>query len=165
METIVYDIFVVWMMSAVALGVGASSLAITSFLVALVDGTIDKSERRMLEVIYWVLRSSMLMIVGTVFVVTWLEPEVLQGTPYIWTLVAVLYINAILMTVHKMPRSIGPALQAATWYTLGFLLTIELFDLAPLTPLLFGLLYAGDIIFFSVLVNGFLRWMRKRKLQ
>ena len=45
--------------SAIALGVGASTIVIVGFLVAISDGDLDRSERRMLGVIYWALRAAM----------------------------------------------------------------------------------------------------------
>ena len=80
---IIYDIVVVWLMSAVALGVGASSLAITSFLTALYDGQIDMSERRMLAVIYWALRWSMVTIALLLAVLQWWWPTALLGEVYL----------------------------------------------------------------------------------
>ena len=152
-------------MSSVALGVGASSLAITSFLTALYDGEVDVSERRMLKVIYWALRWSMVMIAVVLAVLQWWWPNTLIGESYLWVLIVILYVNAMLMTEHLIPVSLGPALQAATWYTLGFMITIELFNLAPLTLTLFGVLYLADIVFFVVLVNVGLWWLRKKNVQ
>lgn len=165
METIIYDVFVVWMMASVALGVGASSVGISGFLVALHDGSIQPGEKRMLKVIYWALRWAMITIPVTVLVVTALKPGVLMGLPFIWIIVAVLYLNALQMTFHWIPGIFGPALQAASWYTLGFLLSIELFDLAPLTWTLFVLLYAADIIFFLVLIKAIRTWQTRRAVQ
>jgi hypothetical protein len=165
MEVIIYDVFIVWMMSAVALGVGASSLAISSFLVALNDGSIDQSERRMLKVIYWALRSAMVMIPLTVLVVTTLKPGILAVLPFIWIIIIILYLNALQMTFHWIKGIFGPALQAASWYTLGFLLSIELFDLAPLTWTLFVLLYLADIAFFYLLVKVVRAWQTRRTVQ
>jgi len=162
---IIYDVLVVWLMSSVALGVGASSLAITSFLTALYDGEVDVSERRMLKVIYWALRWSMVMIAVVLAVLQWWWPNTLIGESYLWVLIVILYVNAMLMTEHLIPVSLGPALQAATWYTLGFMITIELFNLAPLTLTLFGVLYLADIVFFVVLVNVGLWWLRKKNVQ
>lgn len=165
MVHVIYDIFVVWMMASVALGVGASSLAISSFLVALHDGTIDASERRMLNVIYWALRWAMITIPITVLVVAELKSGVLVGLPFIWIIIAVLYLNAIQMTWHWIKGLFGPALQAASWYTLGFLLSIELFDLVPLTWTLFLVLYAVDIAFFYILVKAIRAWQSSRTVQ
>jgi len=162
---IIYDVLVVWLMSSVALGVGASSLAITSFLTALYDGEVDVSERRMLKVIYWALRWSMVMIAVVLAVLQWWWPNTLIGESYLWVLIVILYVNAMLMTEHLIPVSLGPALQAATWYTLGFMITIELFNLAPLTLTLFGVLYLADVVFFVVLVNVGLWWLRKKNVQ
>lgn len=158
--TIIYDVFVVWMMGSVALGVGASSVAIVAFLAALEDGTIDSSERRMLGVIYWTLRWAMIMIPGTLLVVTWLNPGVLEGVWFVWIIIGIIYLNAIQMTLHLVKGIFGPALQAASWYTLGFLLSIELFDLAPLTWTLFILLYVADFLFFLGVIYGARQWQK-----
>src|SRR5690606_27543192 len=94
------------------------------------DGKVDESERRMLGVIYILLRISMVAILLTTLIVTTLRPDIF-GTQelFIWILVGVLYANAFLMTKHWIPMKIGPALQAATWYTLGFIVTIRMFAL------------------------------------
>jgi hypothetical protein len=162
METIVYDVVVVWLMSAVGLGIGASSLAISSFLVALHDGNIDPSERRMLKVIFWALRWAMIMIPFTLLVVEWLQPGTIVGELFMWIIIAILYLNAIQMTFHWIPGIIGPAVQAASWYTMGFLLAIELFALAPLTWTLFLVLYAIDLAFFYIVIKVIRAWQKKR---
>lgn len=165
METFIFDVFVVWMMGSVALGVGASSLAITGFMVALYDGVIEPGERRILGVTYWALRWAMLMIPVTLSVVTYLDPGIIPHVHFIWIIIAVLYINAFLMTKHWMPIQVGPALQAASWYTLGFLLSIAMFDLHELTLTLFLSLYVIDTLFFLTVVNGYLLWQRRRAVK
>ena len=39
-------------------------------------------------------------------------------------LTTVLFINATLMTAKVMPSTLGPAIQAASWYALGFTLAL-----------------------------------------
>jgi hypothetical protein len=80
-----------------------------------------------------------------------------------WILIGVLYLNAILMTKHIMPSKIGPALQAATWYTLGFIVTIHMFKLVQLDTVTFSLLYAVDIIISLVVVNGYMKYLQSNK--
>lgn len=159
METI-YFFTVLWFMSAVALGVGSSSLAIVSFLVALKDKNIDPSERRMLGVIYWTLRWAMLSIGALLLVFTFLFPTEISSLWYVWAMLGVLICNAILMTKHWISFRLGPALQAATWYTVGFIMSIELFSLISLTPTAFLTLYVVDIMIAVALVNGLLKFTK-----
>lgn len=150
------------MATAISLGVGSSSLAITSFFAAIADGQIDQSERHMLGVIYWVLRVAMVLILLTISILTFVFPDTLEGTLYIWILIGVLYVNAILMTKHWIPVQVGPALQAASWYTLGFMLSIQMFAIAELTHFLFAQLYVIDFIVAYVIVNAFM-YIKKRQ--
>jgi hypothetical protein len=163
MESI-YSLLVAWLMSSTALGVGSSTLAISSFVVALLDGTIDQSERRMLGVIYWSLRSAMVMIGVSLGLLQLLYPGTIASAPYLWLLLAVLVGNSVLMTKHLIPHTIGPALQAATWYTYGFMLAIEAFELLPIDGRTFSLLFLADIIILLVIVNALLYWMKHRTI-
>jgi hypothetical protein len=149
--------------SVISLGVGSSTLAITSFLTALKDGKIDESERRMLGVIYILLRISMVAILLTTLIITSLRPDIFGSQElFIWILVGVLYVNAFLMTKHWIPMKIGPALQAATWYTLGFVVTIRMFALYDIDVFAFILLYLADITVALVALNGWLWFFKKR---
>lgn len=150
--------------SAIGLGVGSSTLAIASFLAALKDGTIDESERRMLGVIYVTLRVAMVLILVTTLILAWLRPETFgENIKFLFILVGVLYLNAVLMTKHWIPSSIGPALQAATWYTLGFVASITMFQLFELTYGNFALLYVADVILAILVVKFFLARAKARK--
>lgn len=145
--------------SSIALGVGSSTVVIVSFLVALSDGVIDTSERRMLGVIYWSLRTAMAGIVLTTGYISLARPTFLDPVEtFLWILVLVLFVNAFLMTKHWISSKIGPALQAATWYTLGFLVTIHMFHLFAITNLMFIYLYVADILVALTLVNGIVAW-------
>lgn len=148
--------------SAVSLGVGSSTLAITSFFAAIADGNIDGSERRMLGVIYWVLRVAMVLILLTVSSLTWFFPDTIAWPLFVWTLIFVIFANAILMTKRWIPVQVGPALQAASWYTLGFIFSIEMFNLMELNFISFVGLYAIDFLIAFCIVNGFM-WLRKRR--
>lgn len=149
--------------STIALGVGSSTLAIGSFLVARSDGTIDPSERRLLGVIYLALRVAMVLILLTVLYITLVTPDVLAGQAgHIFTLIAVLYINALVMTFLKRGMRILPAVQAGTWYTLGFVVNMSTFSLFDLTTPNFILLYAIDIIVFIVIVQAWMAYYKRR---
>ncbi|MDA8596708.1 hypothetical protein N9L26_00010 [Candidatus Pacebacteria bacterium] len=147
---------------AISLGVGASSIVIASFVVALWDKNISADERAMLGVIYVTLRIAMVAILLTVAYLSYLNPEFSSVTQYIWALLIVLYGNAILMTLHKISSKIGPALQAATWYTLGTIVTVDLFSLYEVTWLNFGILYAVFIAVAIAVVNAFMKYIFSR---
>ena len=54
---------------AISLGVGSSTLAIVNFFVAIDDGKIDDTERKMMGVVYIILRIAMVMILFTTAIV------------------------------------------------------------------------------------------------
>lgn len=150
---------IIFQASAIALGVGSSTITIISFLTALKDGTIDEGERRMLGVDYWSLRAAMFGIVLTTGFISGLHRTFLDPIEtYVWLLVVILFANAFGMTKHWISMKVGPALQAATWYTLGFLATIHLSHLFAIDNSVFVLLYLTDIVIALVLVNGFMAW-------
>lgn len=152
----------------VSLGVGASTIAVLNFLAALRDGEIDQSERTLMGVVYTVLRVAMGVILVTMFVQGILLVSAYGNTyftPFVifaWMVVFVLYANAILMTAHLIPRSIGPALQAGSWYMLAilyFLTTIDMIDLsfAPLAAT-----YAAVIVLALIAINGLMAYVKVR---
>ncbi len=149
---------------AISLGVGSSTLAVTNFFVAIWDGNMDASERKMMGVVYVFLRISMVLILLTTIYFTFLSsPSApLIATPIIWTLIAILYLNAILMTKHIMPATFGPAIQASAWYSTG-LLTSFLALGWSISYLQFGVLY---LVLFGVLlvsINGLLKYNIRRQ--
>jgi len=152
--------------SAIALGVGSSTIAIAGFLTAIGDGTFDPSERRIMGVVYLSLRIAMISIV-IISALIWLMDANFFGTftMPMWVMTAILFVNAYLMTKHWISPKIGPAIQAGTWYTLGFVITIYVFDLAPITPILFFVFYIIDLVLAIAIVNGcmkYLKWRRTR---
>lgn len=161
---LIFNLAIIFHASAIGLGVGSSTLAITNFLVAIYDGTIDEGERRMMGVTYVMLRVAMVSILLTTSLIYYFDAHFFgEIGVFIWILVAVLYANAILMTKHIMSSKIGPALQAGTWYTLGFIVTIHMFKLFALTNLSFAILYAVDIVTALVIVNGYMRFLQNKK--
>ena len=169
--TDLFDIFfllvVVAHSSAIGLGVGASTLAITGFLSALGnDGAIDTGERRIMGVVYFSLRVAMALIVLTSLIVWFIDPDFFGlFTAPMWIMVAVLFVNAFLMTKHWITPKLGPAIQAGTWYTLGFLITIYVFGFYPITQTLFWSFYIADLILAVIIVNlclKYLKWRRSR---
>lgn len=165
MIDIIFNTAVLFLNSSIALGVGTSTLAISSFLVALQDGEIDPSERRMLGVIYCVLRIAMLGIIVMSSAVYMLDPKFLVGLDiYLLIIMTVLVLNAIAMTKHWISGKYGPAIQAGTWYTMGFMATIHMFELFAIDTTTFLLFYAGDVLLAYFIVNGFLAYFKRNKV-
>lgn len=150
-------------MSAIALGVGSSTIAIASFITALRDGTIDQTERTLLGVIYIFLRISMVLIILTTLFLAWQNPALLGDyIAYVYVLVALLFVNAFCMTKHYISMKIGPAIQAGTWYTLGFVTTIDMLNLFPLAVQGFIVLYVIDVLIAITILNGYLVYFKRK---
>lgn len=160
MET-AYVLLITWLLSAEALGVGSSSLAVASFMMALKDQEINISERQMLGVIYYALRVAMVMLTISLFLLSWLFPGTFVSTPMLWLMLVVLFLNAFLMSKHLISVTVGPSLQAATWYTFGFIIAIDAFVLMPLTWTLFICLYLADFLIALAIINGLLWWLKR----
>jgi len=144
---------------AVSLGVGASTIAIAQFLVSISDGNIEKGERRIMGVVYLWLRVAMVLIVLTSLaqsVVLYKFIGLQMLNPFsvgIWVITLVLFLNAIGMTKHLIPSTLGPGIQAGSWYSLGILLSLVPLGLTTFTYLQFGLVYAGFVLLAIALVN------------
>ena len=150
---------------AVSLGVGASTLAILNFFAAIRDGHIDETERNMMGIVYKVLR----FVMYALFVIALLRMIVLyiaradvfaSVNGLFWIIIFVLFLNAYLMTIHVMPSTFGPAIQAGSWYTLGLvsaLLTIRATEL-PLLAFLF--IYIAMVAMAVVIVNGAMAYLK-----
>ena len=155
---LVFIILLLIYSTAIAIGVGSSTIAIAGFLTAIADGNFDESERRIMGVVYIVLRVAMVLIVLSSLAVVWLQPGFFGAfTVPLSVLVAVLYVNAFLMTKHWISGKLGPAIQAGTWYSLGFLTTIYVFGLAAITTTVFLSLYITALVFAVLIVNFFLK--------
>lgn len=154
----------------VALGIGASTLAVSEFFYAISDGKIDTKERGMLGVIYFVLRVAMIGILFTAAVLTFAKnPQfyhvgLTDFALMTFSMLGILYLNAILMTLHLMRSNIGPAFQAGAWYTLG------ISNAAAGAG--FFLSYTGYLLMYAVLfttffvvINGLMRWLKNRRIK
>jgi hypothetical protein len=168
METIII-VTAILQSIGVSLGVGSSTLAITNFFVALSDGKIDDSERRMMGIVYIVLRIAMVLILTTTATLT-LTQYMIYGstyfTPFVvgfWILIVVLFMNALLMTLHLMPSTVGPSLQAASWYTMGVLMALFSLNLYQFDFSQFIAGYVGMILFATFLVNTILILLKRKK--
>lgn len=164
MEDILFKVLVVLHSNAIGLGVGASSLAIAGFLTAIGDGKMDPSERKLMGVIYITLRIAMGLILVSAALIALMDFSFFGAfrTP-MWILIGMLFLNAILMTKHWITPKLGPAIQAGTWYTLGFLITIYIFEYMELTLLNFAIFYGVMFTLAVLVVNGCMLYLKKRQ--
>lgn len=155
---------------ALSLGVGSSTLAIINFFVAIADGRINADERRMMGVVYIVLRVSMVLLLLTSLLLMSINVQqagLITYSPLMiatWILLFVLYLNAILMTIRVMPSAFGPSIQAGTWYTFGVITTLASLGII-FSVTQFVLVYLSFILFITLLVNGtmqYLEYVRKQ---
>jgi hypothetical protein len=167
METIITILSITQIIS-ISLGVGSSTLAVLNFFTAIADGAIDPVERRMMGMTYTVLRVAMVLILLSTFglgLYGYAEAGSLYLSSYIiaqYTLIAVLFINAILMTKRIMPSTLGPAIQAGSWYLLGFGMALFSLDMVDFSFLTFVIAYALELIFAALLINGTMAHLKKR---
>lgn len=150
---------------SISLGVGGSTLAITNFFVAIADGKIDDTERKMMGVVYVVLRVAMVLILLTTLTllgVTILSGGAITGAEQaLLTATAMLYINAVLMTKRIMPSTFGPSIQAGSWYTLAILLSLAAQNYIDVFNYwLFLLAYVSWLVLATALVNGIMAYLR-----
>jgi len=117
-------------------GVGASTFALIFYIMATQDGVIDTSERRFMGAVYIVLRLGMVLIalalLGRLFIGIPLDSMgIIQ-----WLLLGIITLNAVLMSIHKMPMRFGPVLAGGSWYSF-FLVGALPLGLLPLSVLIF----------------------------
>lgn len=154
---------------ATSLGVGASTLAIVNFFVAISDGHIDETERNMMGIVYVVLRIAMVIILLTTAYIGIYEYSkagtLAMDTQAIamWVVIFVLYTNAILMTARIMPSTFGPAIQASSWYTLGIMAALVPIGATIGSLTHFFMIYACAIVFAVAVVNGMMWHLKEAK--
>ncbi|MCA9354424.1 MAG: hypothetical protein KC877_02805 [Candidatus Kaiserbacteria bacterium] len=150
----------------ISLGVGASTLAIANFFAAIADGEIDDTERRMMGIVYIVLRVAMVTILVTTIFLLASEYSVtgllnMSAFSYAALLtIFVLFTNAMLMTAHLIPSTFGPAIQAGNWYTLGILSALQSIGLTDFTLTHFLMGYVTWLILAIGIVNGMMALMK-----
>lgn len=154
---------------SISLGVGSSTLAIINFFAAIADGVIDDTERRMMGIVYVVLRVAMAVILVTTLLLLAAEYSslgIMNMTPFavaqFFTLI-MLFLNAMLMTAHLMPSTFGPAIQAGSWYTLGTLMALRSLDMTEFTFTQFFLGYIAWIVLAVAIVNGVMAVLKERQ--
>ncbi len=153
----------------ISLGVGASTMTVVFFFNAIKDGTISVEERNYLGLAYIVLRVAMVVILGTYLLMAFLG-YLEQGQNYFTEytlaqsiLISVLYLNALLMTIKVMPSTFGPAIQASSWYTLGFMSALYGQDIESVGILIFLLGYGTTILFAIALINSIMAYLKDKR--
>ncbi len=166
--TFILTVLIILQSFAISLGVGSSTLAIVNFFAAIADGTIDETERRMMGIVYVVLRVAMLLILMTTLSIVGLE-YYLGGGAAIRSVIyaqlvalSVLFINAVLMTAHLVPSTFGPAIQAGSWYTLGTLVPLAALGYTDFALWQFLLAYVTWIVLAIGIVNGVMAVLKDR---
>lgn len=154
---------------ATGLGVGSSTIAIANFFVAIYDGKIDPLERRMMQVTYVVLRVAMTVILVTTLTllsVHIIEQGLAALTPVVLaeiTILFVLYANAVLMTLRIMPSTVGPALQASSWYALGITAALVAMGMTHFNFTQFMLGYIAFFLLAATGVNAGMHYLKPTK--
>ncbi len=156
---ILFDLVTVIGSAAVALGMGASTFAIIFYFMSIRNPQLRETGRPYNKAVFIVLRVAMVLILLTelakigfylgagVHVAELFAADFLL---FVWTLVGVLYANAILMTLRSMPMKLGPALQATSWYALGIITALSFVSMSYL-PLL--LVYAAAVLIAAVIIE------------
>jgi hypothetical protein len=154
---------------AISLGVGSSTLAITNFFVAISDGKIDDTERKMMGVVYIILRIAMVAILVTTIITlgasydgTWLRSFAAYELGQM-LVIFVLFANASLMTAHIIPSNFGPAIQAGNWYTLGTLSALQGLGFTHFTFTQFIFAYITWVLLALAIVNGIMAILRAKR--
>jgi len=163
MLDIITSIFIIIHIGGVSLGIGASTLAVAIFLNAMDDGTVDTSERRLLGVVYITLRTAMVLILLSSVYIAFQAPSIFaERALFTWILIAVLFVNAVIMTKHLLSMKIAPAIQAGTWYTLGIMTTASTFSLFSITLPHFIALYGSCLILATVVLNFYISCLEEK---
>lgn len=158
--TTVFTLIAILQGFSISLGTGASTLAIVNFFVAIADGGISPDERRMMGVVYIVLRIAMVLILVTTIVLL-ASKYGAMGLASMSTfnfaqvlVILALFVNAILMTKHIIPSNFGPAIQAGNWYTLGTLAALLPLGVTGFSFTQFALAYVAWLVLAISIVNA-----------
>lgn len=166
---IIYVVTAILQSFGVSLGVGSSTMAIFQFFSAIADSKIEEGERRVMGVTYKILRVAM----GLILAATMIQAVILfyvigLGTAYftaftagLWLILGVLFLNAVGMTKHWIPSSIGPSIQAGSWYALGLLFALIPLGLTFFSFTQFILVYLGMLLLATAIVNSMMTQMKR----
>lgn len=152
--TLIYSI-------GLCLAVGSSTYALTFYFQSLRDGVMDASERAFLHTVYFILRIGMgLLITANIALLAWAAAYRSLGTvvtgSYLmeWIVLAVIILNAVLMTKKRMLMWLGPALAGGSWYLLLIVHSLAEIDI-PLPA------WLAFYVFFVAAFVYFLRFLRR----
>jgi uncharacterized membrane protein len=119
-----YTLLVITHIIGTVLGVGGATFAEILYLRASRDGKIDEEEGATLKVTYFVLRIglSLAVLSGFGFLVFYrlngFESALLD--PKLWakmTIVAIILLNAVLLSARKIPLWLGSPISLVSWYS------------------------------------------------
>lgn len=151
----------------VSLGVGCSTLAVCNYIVASRDGMVDESERRLMGIVYRILRIAMGIILVTI-IIQGVNGIAAAGANYVhpfvafsWSVIIVLFVNAVLMTRHLMPKILGPSLQSASWYMLAVMYFLGSAGLVNYSYTHFAVWYVILIAVAMVVINGSIAYFKR----
>ncbi len=166
--SIIFIFFSTLQVVGISIGMGSSTIAVSNFFLAIKDGKIEDHERKFMGVAYFILRVAMVIILVTTVALAFRgfsEVGSIYFTPYIITqfiLISALYLNSLLMTLHLIPSTLGPAIQASSWYTLGFALALLANGWNDISLGAFMLLYLADFIVSMVIINSMMAYFKKQ---
>jgi uncharacterized membrane protein len=157
-----YTLLVITHIIGTVLGVGGATFAEILYLRASRDGTIDEEEGATLKVTYFVLRVglSLAVLSGFGFLVYYrlngFESALLD--PKLWakmTIVAIILLNAILLSARKIPLWLGSPISLVSWYAA---LVLGTWREVPYSYVQIMLGYFVIVIIASTILS----WIRKR---
>lgn len=104
------------------LGLGGAIVAEVQITQALKDGTIEDDERALLHADYFLIRVGMALIIVSGLALVWWY--LAQGSTWVLTseklwvkdiMMVVIIVNAVLLSKHVMPLSLGRSLSIVSW--------------------------------------------------
>ncbi len=112
--------------------IGSSTYAMVFYYAALWDGKIDDSEKHFMHIVYFILRIGLVILISwEIFVMVYSyigANEAYFKDAVNWfriALLGVIVCNAFLMTKHRMPMWLGPAIAGGSWYYYYFVSVIR----------------------------------------
>lgn len=131
------------------LGVGSSTFALLFYIMALMDGDVDPSERRFMHAVYTVLRIGMFLIALGLILSLFVTIE--TSFQYIaqWTLLIIITLNALGMTFKVMSMKYGPVIAGGSWYSLFLVsaMPTHVIESAPVSVVLLGYAFVLTLLY------------------
>lgn len=103
--------------------IAGSTFAMVFYYAAMWDGKISEDESHFMHIVYFILRIGLFILIPwEILVMLW---SVITDIPMYYEnvvnwfrifLLGIIVFNALLMTKHKMPMWLGPALAGGSWY-------------------------------------------------